>query len=590
MVKAAADRVNCVVDRNVLNANTYPDFSNIGLAVFAPLCGKNRGAFVTNPPDGRTYGCVSFPGSFGEKVGVSSDIIVDSNSIQKKYDDGNITASDAVELVDLFVQSVYFSSPLVEEDYMACAVGGIAKLDCPKQSLSEVDTIRAVTLAGVFVPATWATSGSILTSEQSESFYSQSDFEDMKALGLNTVHIPISAKMFEKDSSKELDMLEDLLGFATDAGLLAIIDIQGEDQHHEHFAIEKAAKYADNAKNVIALSLPAHSFVESARQGAKHLPLMIPTTGPKLSSLVDTVSHLKDDPNIFVALDWEQTSTVADVASSTLLDDRLKMFYHESIACDGRSPIEYASCYQGMSAFVSKGFDLSIDNCLHKEEPGFFDFGQCGRLNETAGSNWWQRHRQSLLARQMASFETGLGWTYPAWKLYNPEATDVDMSVLDTPAKLRSLKHVAAAGLFPSLGDNKATLSACLNPPVADFVLGDDTMSPTPGPPPACDGGWWDPDLGKCAYWIPPPPTVAPTPCVSFVEKECEPCDDTPVPCPTISSSDDEDRDLVMNSHSPIQAAFGGSVATMIIGAVIFKFVYRHNKGHGYTQVPDIIV
>jgi len=29
---------------------------DVGLAVFASLCGANRGAFVLQPPDGNTYG------------------------------------------------------------------------------------------------------------------------------------------------------------------------------------------------------------------------------------------------------------------------------------------------------------------------------------------------------------------------------------------------------------------------------------------------------------------------------------------------------------------------------------------------------
>jgi hypothetical protein len=46
----------CTIDRTILNEHTIVDMDDIGLAVFAKLCGVNRGAFVLDPPDGKTYG------------------------------------------------------------------------------------------------------------------------------------------------------------------------------------------------------------------------------------------------------------------------------------------------------------------------------------------------------------------------------------------------------------------------------------------------------------------------------------------------------------------------------------------------------
>jgi hypothetical protein len=156
---------NCVIDRDVLNADTYPDFNkDIGLAVFAPLCGKNRGAFVLNPTDGKTWGCAGFPPSFAERANVESGMIIkDSNAIQMQCNGGNITGAEAVDLVDLFVQSVFFSSEGVELDPTACDVNGFATLACQTSPRSiptmGEDKIRAVTLAGVLAPEAWATGG-----------------------------------------------------------------------------------------------------------------------------------------------------------------------------------------------------------------------------------------------------------------------------------------------------------------------------------------------------------------------------------------------------------------------------------------------
>jgi hypothetical protein len=46
----------CVIDRSILNDKSLVDMADIGLSFFARLCGNNRGAFVVEPSDGKTYG------------------------------------------------------------------------------------------------------------------------------------------------------------------------------------------------------------------------------------------------------------------------------------------------------------------------------------------------------------------------------------------------------------------------------------------------------------------------------------------------------------------------------------------------------
>jgi hypothetical protein len=46
----------CKIDSVILNEDTLADMTDIGLSFFAATCGKNRGAFVVDPPDGKTYG------------------------------------------------------------------------------------------------------------------------------------------------------------------------------------------------------------------------------------------------------------------------------------------------------------------------------------------------------------------------------------------------------------------------------------------------------------------------------------------------------------------------------------------------------
>ena len=45
----------CIIDTDILNDETLPEMTDIGLSFFAAVCGKNRGAFVLDPPDGQTY-------------------------------------------------------------------------------------------------------------------------------------------------------------------------------------------------------------------------------------------------------------------------------------------------------------------------------------------------------------------------------------------------------------------------------------------------------------------------------------------------------------------------------------------------------
>jgi hypothetical protein len=188
----------------------------------------------------------------------------------------------------------------------------------------------------------------------------------------------------------------------------------------------------------------------------------------------------------------------------------MKLFYHESMACIQRAPVEYANCWKQSPMFISGGFDISIDNCVLKglKNSTFQDYGQCDRFDETIDSHWWHTHRTSFAQRQLFAFEQGLGWTFASWKLYDGDDNNDSSSksrshsssssataALDTPAKLFSLKAVAAAGILPSLraskSDDQSASLVCLNPPVADFTLGDATLSPTPGPPPDCWPGWW---------------------------------------------------------------------------------------------------
>ena len=556
-----AKQPKCVLDRNIINTETIGDLQDIGQSFFASLCGRNRGVFVLDPPDGNTWGCVKFPPNFAEIAGVEvrEDVILkDSNAIKEQFVGGNITASDTVELLDYFTQAVYSTSADTQETPYGCDVGGLAELQCDSRNpsiLSDGAPIRSVTLAGVFVSAPWATNGKTISIEEAAKSYTAEDFQEMKKVGLNTVQIPVYTSAFESGHESTLEALTSVLKLVKAAGLNAIIELKTEGGENSLQTVSGAAEFAMGKKSVIAIILPSmdENLVSQARVMAPDLPLFLPGNLGHLSNL-----QAKDE-NVFFALGMPHTTTVGDVASSTSEDDRMKLFYHEAISCISRSPIEYSNCFKKMPIYVSGGFDLAIDDCVNEGNDGFKSYGQCDRFNETTYSGWWERHRKSFAARQVFAYERGLGWNFATWKLLGNDDED-SSDFIDTPAKLLALKNVAAAGLMPSLDGEDDSLSlACLNPPESDFTLGDATLSPTPGPPPDCDPGWWNATTEVCDYWIPPP---------------------TPAPCNATSF---EIATAGANAKELSLAAIGGALAATILGSIILKL---RGGDQGYQRLP----
>ena len=212
-----------------------------------------------------------------------------------------------------------------------------------------------------------------------------------------------------------------------------------------------------------------------------------------------------------------------------------------------------------MPVYITSGFDLSIDNCLVKDSEDFKDYGQCGRFDETLGSGWWARHRQSLASRQLFTYSKGLGWSFSGWKLFG----DDNPGVIDSPAKLMCLSDLAAAGLVPELSsiDTPTLNEACLNGPKNDFAMGDKTLSPTASPPPDCGYGWWNFTTEQCDYWVPPAPTPNPT-------------DAPTMPCPTVNARSNKELGT---------AAVAGAVVALVLNWLAKKMMGRNE---GYQSLP----
>jgi len=508
------------------------------------------------------HSCLSFPEVFSTNIGLGfNDTIPDSATFTQSFTLGSITASQAVEVVDQYVNAVYKTSAEgASSNPYGCDLGGLATLqNCtsstgtPRSLRKDKDLVKSVTLSGAFIPS-FATGGEALTMDEVKQFYTDKDFEEMVKLGVNTIQILVPCDAFYTSTGDMAVTITQLLNEAAKAGLSAIIVLVEPDDTTDKVTAEvvddhirAAAAYAKSDPAVIALQLPSStpSLLSSVRSVATKLPVLVPVNKGELGMI-----SFPPDKHVFAALDTDATSSVAGVASSDSVGDRMKMFYHESITCIDRSPIEWLSCYQDMPVYVTSGFDLAIDDCISQNEEDFKDYGQCGRFDETTDSGWWKRHRQSLAGRQLFTYSTtkGLGWSFSAWKLYGDDGSgDI------THAKLKCLRDVAAAGLLPPMEDTNELGTFCLNGPANDFAMGDETFAPTPAPV-DCGFGWWNETIGDCSYWIPPPPTPAPT-------KES---------CPSCKGGGAREMSL---------AAVAGAVVALVLNLVVKKFM-RGNDGY----------
>jgi hypothetical protein len=484
--------------------------------------------------------------------------IVNSNDIQHQYEDGNITASDTLHMLNFLINRVYHSTPDVEKSPYSCEINGLAKLKCEGSSkpnlLRDNTPLRAVNLAGVLVSAPWATGGRDLSLTEAKDFYSLEDFVAMAELGLNSVQLSVPTAAFDganEHGIKVMLVLNGILENVKTAGLQAIINLVTTGDELD--AITAAGEYCSKNQSILAMILPketrldTNTMILAIRAKAPVLPLFLPVNQGDLPTINGDI-----DDYLYGALQMPHTTSIGDVASSTSADDRSKLFYHEATSCITRSPIEYSECYSNLPLFLASGFDLSIDDCIYADEKSFKDYGQCDRFNETMTSGFWHRHRASLAARQLFAYEQGMGWSFATWKIYNNE----NVGTLDHPAKLFALEDVVAAGLFPKLvSDDISAKDACLNPPEPDFVLGDDTVAPTQGPPPDCGDGWWNYTSEQCDFWV--PPTLAPT-------QSCP-------TCPEVNATK--------------AAVSGALVGGLVVGAIVFKLF--GNTRNDYSAIPN---
>ena len=192
---AAKSDLACALDPTMVNATTFPLIrEDLAASLLAGSCGANRGLFVTSPGDGHVYGCAAFPPQWApnQKVkhcastGLCQCDTWDANAVVRQFDGGNMTSEEAVRVYDQYVEAVYASTPGASKDPRACGAGGFAALmgsDC----ISVDDSYKAVTLRGI--AGLDGAGRSVKTTP-----HTSEDYEAMKALGLNSVRVPVKAE------------------------------------------------------------------------------------------------------------------------------------------------------------------------------------------------------------------------------------------------------------------------------------------------------------------------------------------------------------------------------------------------------------
>ena len=484
-VASITDSLECRLDRRI-NVDTFSDYLGEIGNIFGSACGRNRGIFVIEPPDGHTYNCAAFPSKWNVK---------DANSVKE------VDPSVAVPVLDEFVRSVYLSSPqyVRARDPGACDFEAMSELVCGNElpwqrapwSQKLKAPIRGVNLGGLFVLTRWITPALFTESwvsagiidhqsfskkcaslgvcakfqEHLDTFYSAPDFVQMKLQGINTVRVPVGYWLFESLTSNgpsgmavpQQHILEfkhpltTIISMAMSVGLHVIIDLEPIDP--DTLTGTEAASAAEIASRLtLSTAAAIGHFVKHVQETFSLHNVILVEIGSALGSsdgevireAVQQVRGFVPDmpvvvlegsqlpmsqpgsitamPNVFINTKVYHGYSVQDIASDHPAQDREKLYAHEKIACGFKAPLHFTTCTRAPTLVGE--FSLAIDNCMPGVDASFKDYGQCSHLDARANSPWWAAHLHSFGMRQLETYELELGWVFWSYKLDSLAETD----------------------------------------------------------------------------------------------------------------------------------------------------------------------
>ena len=245
-----------------LNESSFGDYSKEIGEMWGAACGRNRGIFVLDPPDGHTYGCGNMPTS---KWGISAAAELTT-----------LAAKQGIKVLGEYIDAVYKTS--IVKGPSACDFNTLSMLACGREEPWKETPwykdlkapIRSVNIGGLFVLEQWILpsfikwnekeNGNIIDQESFSKYcgklgnpsceklkkhwkewYTKEDFQSMKNMGLNTIRLPVGwwyfAEKVHLDPSPYIIPDEDLydesypitkvLQWANEVGLKVIFDLHG---------------------------------------------------------------------------------------------------------------------------------------------------------------------------------------------------------------------------------------------------------------------------------------------------------------------------------------------------------------------------
>lgn len=246
------DKYYCQLDSQI-TAENFRSMQSLILDTWQDTCSENRGVFVLDPPDGQTYNCGKWPDAWNATIDNLFEIPPDI----------------ARNAFDQFIQAVYNTSLYQEPD---CDFGGLAEFKCGREQpwktapwFDQLQApIRAVNIGGLFVLERWIVPDLLPWGNESgivdqytfsekcadlgicdivvdhwSNFYNQTDFYQMKELGLNAIRFPVGHWYFTElsgfpsdpyliPSQSILDVdhpITKIISYAKNAGISVIIDL-----------------------------------------------------------------------------------------------------------------------------------------------------------------------------------------------------------------------------------------------------------------------------------------------------------------------------------------------------------------------------
>ena len=101
-----------------VNVDTWYDYTDEINNIFGSACGRNRGIFVLEEPDGQTYSCMKLPTSWN----------IEDNHVR------NLALAEpsvGVYALDQFIRAVYKSS--IDKDIGACDFDSLSLFTCDRE-------------------------------------------------------------------------------------------------------------------------------------------------------------------------------------------------------------------------------------------------------------------------------------------------------------------------------------------------------------------------------------------------------------------------------------------------------------------------